>query len=232
MPGNQMTLHEAMRMVLLECPNQTASFQDLSAEIARRGLYIRGDGQAAPPAEVSARAGVYTNLFERVPPGQVRLKPAGSVSPALRSGSRGTANQHATAAALAHDEHYVVDLCDEILGQTAQRQHRFAFLQGDTGVRLPVDAYYPALHLVVEYRERQHTESVPFFDKRVTASGISRDEQRRLYDQRRREVLPQHGIAVLEIDYHMLAHDSRRRLRRDRAADLPVVRRLLAQWIR
>ena len=40
------------------------------------------------------------------------------------------------------DEHYVIDLCDEVLGLKASRQHRFDFLKGDTGVRLPVDAYY------------------------------------------------------------------------------------------
>lgn len=30
---------------------------------------------------------------------------------------------------------------------------------------LPVDAYYKELNIVVEYREKQHTEEVEFFDK-------------------------------------------------------------------
>jgi len=61
------------------------------------------------------------------------------------------------------DEHYVIDLCDEIIGQTAMRQHRFDFLRGDSGVPLPVDAYYPNINLVIEYHESQHTQSTPFF---------------------------------------------------------------------
>lgn len=38
--------------------------------------------------------------------------------------------------------------------------------------RLPVDAYYETLNLVVEYRERQHTESVPIMDRRSTISSV------------------------------------------------------------
>ncbi|MCZ2156834.1 MAG: hypothetical protein LC114_23550, partial [Bryobacterales bacterium] len=95
------------------------------------------------------------------------------------------------------DEAYVIDLCDEILGQSALRQYRFPFLLGDGGKALPVDAYYPRLNLVVEYRERQHTESVKFFDRRMTVSGVHRSEQRQLYDQRRRDILPKHGITLI-----------------------------------
>ena len=77
-------------------------------------------------------------------------------------------------------------LCDVLLWQRASRQHHFQFLTADSSVPLPVDAYYPSLHLVVEYRERQHTEDVPFFDRRPTVSGVPRGEQPALYDQRRR----------------------------------------------
>ncbi|MBR1889018.1 MAG: hypothetical protein IJ816_00085 [Alloprevotella sp.] len=130
------------------------------------------------------------------------------------------------------DEHYVIDLCDEILGLKALRQHTFDFLRGDAspnrkGKQLPVDAYYPELNLVVEYRERQHMESVAFFNKDNTVSGVPRDEQRRIYDQRRRDVLPKHGIDLIEISYSDLKHDSRKRLVRDRQADRKVLARLL-----
>ncbi len=88
------------------------------------------------------------------------------------------------------DELYVIDLCDEILEEKGKRQHRFDFLRGDPGkhgrsTRLPVDAFYESQKLVVEYMERQHAESVPFFDRRLTVSGISRGEQRKRYDERR-----------------------------------------------
>ncbi len=73
------------------------------------------------------------------------------------------------------DEFYVIDLCDEVLGLKASRQHTFDFLRGDgtPGRRLLVDAYYPELNLVVEYRERQHSESVAFFDKKNAVSGVN-----------------------------------------------------------
>ena len=75
------------------------------------------------------------------------------------------------------DEYYIIDLCDKILDCKALRGHRFAFLLGDTSLKtgkkrtLPVDAYYPDLQLVIEYQERQHTESVKLFNK-ITATGI------------------------------------------------------------
>ncbi len=126
------------------------------------------------------------------------------------------------------DEYYVIDLCDEVLGLKASRQHTFDFLRGDgtPGKKLPVDAYYSELNLVVEYRERQHSESVAFFDKKTTVSGVSRGEQRRIYDQRRRDILPKHGIRLIEISYADLRHDSRKRLVRDRQNDLIVIRKL------
>jgi hypothetical protein len=75
------------------------------------------------------------------------------------------------------DESYVIDLCDRVLNLKAKRQHRFDFLRGDSGRKLPVDAYYEISvdrKLVVEYREMQHSEPVAFFDKRLTCSGCNR----------------------------------------------------------
>ena len=86
------------------------------------------------------------------------------------------------------DEHYIIDLCDDVLDAKASRQHKFDFLRGDPnrrdplGDKLPVDAYYESLNLVIEYYERQHTESVQHFNKKSTVSGVTRDEQRRIYD--------------------------------------------------
>lgn len=129
------------------------------------------------------------------------------------------------------DEHYVIDLCDEVLGLKASRQQTFDFLRGDgnPGKKLPVDAYYPQLKLVVEYKERQHTESVAFFNKKTTVSGVCRDEQRRIYDQRRRDVLPKHGIKLIEISYTDFKYDNHKRLIRNRQADMAEIRRILSK---
>jgi hypothetical protein len=135
------------------------------------------------------------------------------------------------------DESYVIDLCDEALGAPALRQHRFDWLRGDArpgkqGTRLPVDAYYPDLHLVVEYRERQHTEAIPFMDRRMTVSGVDRGAQRAIYDQRRRDLLPVHGIELVELSYTDFAYEVNKRLCRRRGEDLAVIQQALAKWIR
>lgn len=119
------------------------------------------------------------------------------------------------------DEHYVLDLCDEVLVSKGLRQHRFDFLLGDPNAqgkcaKLPVDSYYPELNLVIEYKEQQHTKSNRFFDKPdlFTVSGVHRGEQRKIYDERRLEVLPKHGVRVVEISYLDFECDGRGRILR------------------
>jgi catechol 2,3-dioxygenase-like lactoylglutathione lyase family enzyme len=133
------------------------------------------------------------------------------------------------------DEAYVVGLCEEVLGAAASRQHRFDWLTGDPGRDgrgrpLPVDAYWPDLGLVLEYRERQHDRATPFFDKpdRMTVSGIHRGEQRKLYDRRREELIPAHGLRLLVVQTDDLDSDGGGRLRRNAERDRAVLERLLA----
>ena len=123
------------------------------------------------------------------------------------------------------DEYYVIGLCNEALGIEGEQQYRFPFLVGDTGRALPVDVYYRELNLVVEYYERQHTEEVKFFNRRMTVSGVSRGEQRRIYDERRRTELPKHGIKLVIISYSDFG--SSKKLVRDHDKDLKEVKRIL-----
>ena len=127
------------------------------------------------------------------------------------------------------DEHYVIDLCDEVLGAKGSRQAKFDFLRGDKGHRLPVDAYYENKNLVVEYYERQHTEAVKLFDNKMTASGVTRDVQRRIYDERRKTEFPKHGIDLVVISYTDFG--SSKKLKRDRERDLAVVRKILKPYL-
>lgn len=129
------------------------------------------------------------------------------------------------------DESYIIDLCNDIFQTEALRGHRFDFLRGDpdkrgTCHRLPVDAYYPAFNLVVEYHERQHSEAVSFFDRRIVASGITRGEQRRKYDDLRRDVLPKNGIHLVILTYQDFDHDAQKRLRRGESDRLVIAERL------
>ena len=125
------------------------------------------------------------------------------------------------------DELYVIRLCNEVLGVEASRQHTFDYLRGvgNPGKPLPVDAYYEKYNLVIEYYENQHSESVPFFDKKNTVSGVTRGEQRRIYDERRKTVLPQHGIKVVIISYSDFGES--KRIKRDHNHDIEVIRRKL-----
>lgn len=120
--------------------------------------------------------------------------------------------------------------------RVVQSQHTFDFLRGDPGKngecrKLPVDAYYEQLKLVVEYRERQHTEAVPFFDRKATLSGCGRGEQRRRYDQRRRDVLREQGIPLIEIEYADFQHRGNKRLIRSKNTDEAVIREKLASFL-
>lgn len=128
------------------------------------------------------------------------------------------------------DESYIIELCDEVLKSIGLRQHRFDFLKGDSGSSLPVDAYYPSLNVVVEFKERQHTEAVKFFDKRQTVSGVDRGEQRKIYDRRRQEILPKQGIILIEFDYSDFEHTRGNKLVRNIEEDLKVIKRKLKNF--
>lgn len=129
----------------------------------------------------------------------------------------------------------MIELIDQLVGEASERQHRFDWLLGDPNrkgkrVSLPVDAFWPNQKLVAEYRERQHSESTPFFDKpaELTISGVDRGEQRRRYDARRDELIPAHGLRLLTVAADQLVCDSRGRLKRDSDTD----RRMLSSLLR
>ena len=136
------------------------------------------------------------------------------------------------------DESYVIDLCNEVLGEKANRQKRFDFLLGDlhkdgkTRTMLPVDAYYVSLNLVVEFMEKQHTEDVAHFDKPdvMTISGVSRDEQRIIYDKRRQELLPKNGIELVLISYDDFNHDNQKKIIRNKESDIKIVKDALKEY--
>lgn len=128
----------------------------------------------------------------------------------------------------------MLDLLDEPLGLPCVRQARFPWLLGDPGasggrVQLPVDGFWPDRQLVVEYRERQHDEATPLFDKpeRLTVSGVHRGEQRRLYDERREREVPAHGLRLLVVKPSDLVSDTRGRLLRRAESDRKALQSLL-----
>lgn len=135
------------------------------------------------------------------------------------------------------DEHYVLGLCDEILGTVGLRQSTFEWLRGDPspkrprGTTLPVDGFWPDLGLVVEFQEEQHSKPSSLFDRRETISGVDRGEQRRLYDARKRTLIPEHGLRLVVIDKSAFAVKSKR-IVRVRLRDIAVVRQHLELCLR
>jgi hypothetical protein len=136
------------------------------------------------------------------------------------------------------DENYVLDLCDKVLDSISSRQHKFDFLLGDKNkngiaTKLPVDSFYENLKLVIEYRERQHTECVTFFDKpnRKTISGVHRGEQRKIYDERRRQVLPKNKINLIEFSYSDFNYDKQKRIIKNSELDLEIIKMKLNNFL-
>ncbi|WP_077487833.1 hypothetical protein [Sinomonas mesophila] len=133
------------------------------------------------------------------------------------------------------DEHYVLDLCDKILGASGRRQATFDWLRGDPspsrplGTKLPVDGFWPGLELVVEFQEEQHSKPSPFFDRRQTVSGIGRGEQRRLYDERKSLLIRENGLRLVVIDKSAFVIRSKR-IMRDPGRDCAVVRQHLSNY--
>jgi hypothetical protein len=72
--SDQLTLHEAMRIVLQESPGRTATFTSVAYAIAKRGLYSQKEGGNAPAGQIRLRARKYPHLFDIIPPDKVRLK--------------------------------------------------------------------------------------------------------------------------------------------------------------
>lgn len=100
------------------------------------------------------------------------------------------------------DEQYIFSLCDDLLGMTAQRQRKCGFVRGD-GYREHVEAFYPALKLVIGYQEQPHGEPV----------------------------LPKQGVTLLILSYADFEHTANRRLRRNTPADREVLFQKLQAWI-
>ena len=68
------TLHEAMKIVLLEAEDKTMHAAELADEIYRRRLYLKKDGSKAQYTQIRARCGHYPDMFEALPGNIIRLK--------------------------------------------------------------------------------------------------------------------------------------------------------------
>lgn len=68
------TLHEAMKIVLSETPNNEMKASELADEIYNRKLYLKKNGTKAEYIQIRARCGNYPDLFEALPNNYIKLK--------------------------------------------------------------------------------------------------------------------------------------------------------------
>ena len=71
---DNLTLHEAMEIVLSEVENGTMHASKLADEIYNRRLYLQKNGKKAQYTQIRARCGHYPELFEALPGNYIRLK--------------------------------------------------------------------------------------------------------------------------------------------------------------
>jgi len=225
-----MTLHAAIEKLLQQTGRQMTT-QEIADSLNKKNWYQKKDGSKITDFQIHGRTKNYPQLFNR---GGATVSLAGHSITKLTKPKVVSKPVIKTVRPSTKDEHYVLDICDKILRHTSSRQHKFDFLLGDTNsngtaAKLPVDAYYDKLKLVIEYREKQHTESVNFFDKpdRMTVSGVHRGEQRKIYDERRRKLIPKNGLTLIEISYTDFNHDNQKRIIRNEKQDTEIIRKLL-----
>lgn len=129
------------------------------------------------------------------------------------------------------DEYYLVNLCDELLEQKASRKHTFDTIVGSLHKRgkgrtkLPLDAYYEDLKLVIE-----------FFREQVAIEDLDEAEQARLvqikrYDQIKKKAILKRELHLVEINYSTFACDEAGKLVRDLEKDQNILKGMLKAFI-
>lgn len=131
------------------------------------------------------------------------------------------------------DETYIIDLCDEALELVAMRNKRFDFLLGElhkdgvTRTKLPVDAFYTRLNLVVEYRVMNAIADA----EGQGPAAIARAKQREMYDRRRAEELPKHNIDLIIISNMAFECAEDRKIIRNKEKDLAKIKEALVDFL-
>ena len=222
--------------------------KDLMPHFIKAGIFIKDEKNGLPIRKILRNLDAANNLND-IPFVHPVRKEANTYWYFVRNGAEYipkevvpliTKSQAGINKRVTSDEFYILDLCDNLLNQKSSRQHTFDFVLGDlykdgkSRTKLPFDAYYMDLNLVIEFCERQHTEEVAFFDKpdKKTVSGVSRGEQRKIYDKRKREALKENNILLVDIDHSLFECNRQKKLVRNEAKDIDVLKGLLINWMK
>ena len=229
-----MKLHEAIERLLIEAGHSMTTVEIANA-LNKKKWYQKKDKSEITDFQIHGRTRKYSQLFIRNSSNVTLIKQKIIKKVKTNQAILSPRNSNTIGG---RDEDYVIDLCDKVLKMKSSRQHKFDFLVGDVNAkgfsrRLPVDAYYENLKLVVEYRERQHTESIALFDKPeiITISVVYRGEQRKMYDEKRRTLIPKNSLTLIEISYSDFSYNKQKKIIRDEKNDLDVIKRILKEFI-
>ncbi|MBC8756772.1 hypothetical protein H2O64_19010 [Kordia sp. YSTF-M3] len=129
------------------------------------------------------------------------------------------------------DENYLINLCDELLDKKASRKHTFDTLVGNLHKRgkgrtkLPLDAYYKDLKLVIE-----------FFKQTTAVSELDEKEQARIaqikyYDELKKEAVLNKSMRYMKINHAQFECDEANKLIRNTENDTLVLKEILKDFL-
>lgn len=130
------------------------------------------------------------------------------------------------------DEYYLVDLCDEILGEEASRKHIFDSIVGNLHkhgkgrTKLPVDAYYKNLKLVIEfYKDRSETQEEPSEKEQARVAQIT------YYDELKKKRILKMELRLLKIKFSRFELNDTGKLIRNTEEDIAVLKNILQEFV-
>jgi hypothetical protein len=129
------------------------------------------------------------------------------------------------------DEFYLVNICDELLEQKASRKHTFDTLVGNLHkkgkgrTKLPLDAYYKDLKLVIEFFEKEKDEST------LDETAKARIAQIKYYDQIKKKSILKKEMRLMPIKYASFECDEDGKLIRNIENDTMILKGMLKDFI-
>jgi len=129
------------------------------------------------------------------------------------------------------DEYYLVNLCDELLNEKASRKHTFDSIVGNLHKRgkgrtkLPLDAYYKDLKLVIEFFEKRKEE------ENLDEVAQARLEQIKYYDALKKEAVIKKELQYIAINYASFECDDKGKLARNKDNDTVILESLLKDFL-
>ncbi|WP_025740620.1 hypothetical protein [Aquimarina pacifica] len=173
---------------------------------------------------VHAERRLDTVYWYLVRPGK-KYMPKESISPLTKKEQKLLAVQNS-------DEYYLVSLCDSLLKQKASRKHTFDTLVGNLHKRgkgrtkLPLDAYYEDLKLVLAFFEKNKVETGEVDEKEQ-----ARKEQIKYYNSLKKKAISNKKLRLIEVDYALFERNDAKKMIRNTENDTLVLKGILKDFL-